>query len=99
MLAAKASLALRVDALGEDVTADLGIEHRARLEIRLKSLEEGFVSKFKFLCSLTQLVHLQFSCDIFGGFFSTRASCKRLVMINFDKHMSEACAVRTLTGY
>ena len=46
MLAAKASLGLRVDALGEDVTAELGVEHRARLETRLKALEEGYVSTF-----------------------------------------------------
>lgn len=41
MLAAKASLAARVDALGENVTSELGIEHRAALTIRLKELEEG----------------------------------------------------------
>ena len=44
MLAGKASLGIRVDALGEDVNAELGIEHKATLEARLKSLEEGFVS-------------------------------------------------------
>ena len=52
MLAAKASLALRVDALGEEVSADLGIEHRARLEMRLKALEEGYVRKFTHFSSL-----------------------------------------------
>ena len=41
MLAAKASLATRVDALGEEVTDELGIEHRAKLEAKLKFLEEG----------------------------------------------------------
>lgn len=41
MLAAKASLATRVDALGEDGTFDLGVEHRAKLEARLRILEEG----------------------------------------------------------
>lgn len=41
MLAAKSALGCRVDALGEDVTNELGIEHRARLEQRLKVLEEG----------------------------------------------------------
>jgi nucleolar protein 58 len=40
MLAAKASLAIRVDALGEDVTSEMGIEHRAKLEKRLRQLEE-----------------------------------------------------------
>jgi nucleolar protein 58 len=41
MLAAKASLATRVDALGEETTHELGTEHRAKLEARLKFLEEG----------------------------------------------------------
>jgi len=41
-LAAKASLAIRVDALGEgDANTDFGMEHRAKLESRLRSLEEG----------------------------------------------------------
>lgn len=33
MLAAKASLACRVDALGEETNTDLGIEHRAKVII------------------------------------------------------------------
>ncbi|KAL2715561.1 nucleolar protein 58 [Vespula squamosa] len=41
MLAAKASLATRVDALGEDVNFNLGAEHKAKLESRLRVLEEG----------------------------------------------------------
>lgn len=41
MLAAKASLAIRVDALGEESNNELGIEHRAKLESRLRMLEEG----------------------------------------------------------
>ncbi|CAH1391198.1 unnamed protein product [Nezara viridula] len=42
-LAAKASLASRVDALGDDVSGntDLGLEIRAKIERHLKSLEEG----------------------------------------------------------
>ncbi|XP_058119271.1 nucleolar protein 58 isoform X1 [Anopheles coustani] len=40
-LAAKASLATRVDAFGDDVTMQLGIDHRAKLETRLRILEEG----------------------------------------------------------
>lgn len=43
MLAAKAALSIRVDALGEDMNADLGIEHRAKLERRARDLEEGKV--------------------------------------------------------
>lgn len=45
MLAAKAALACRVDALGENVTNELGIEHRAKLEYRLKQLEEGGIRR------------------------------------------------------
>jgi nucleolar protein 58 len=45
MLAAKAALAIRVDALGEDVNNEMGIEHRATLEKRLHSLEAGIVNK------------------------------------------------------
>ncbi|XP_076763655.1 nop5 ribonucleoprotein [Xylocopa sonorina] len=41
MLAAKASLATRVDALGENGNFDLGAEHKAKLEARLRILEEG----------------------------------------------------------
>ncbi|CAO1419406.1 unnamed protein product [Diamesa hyperborea] len=44
-LAAKASLATRVDAFGEEATFDLGTEHRARLETRLRILEEGNMRK------------------------------------------------------
>ncbi|KAG8297645.1 Nucleolar protein 58 [Homalodisca vitripennis] len=41
MLAAKAALACRVDALGEDTNLDLGAEHKAKLEARLRLLEDG----------------------------------------------------------
>ncbi|CAB3365250.1 Hypothetical predicted protein [Cloeon dipterum] len=41
MLAAKASLACRVDALGEDGNVDLGAEHKAKLASRMRNLEEG----------------------------------------------------------
>lgn len=41
MLAAKASLCTRVDALGEDGNFDLGAEHKVKLEARLRILEEG----------------------------------------------------------
>ena len=43
MLAAKASLAIRVDALGEDTGSEMGIEHRAKLEARLRQMEDGQV--------------------------------------------------------
>lgn len=45
MLAAKSSLAARVDALGDDVTTEIGIETRAKLEGRLRHLEEGNIKK------------------------------------------------------
>lgn len=44
-LAAKASLATRVDAFGEDINFDMGIEHRAKLELRLRFLEEGNLTR------------------------------------------------------
>lgn len=44
MLAAKAALAIRVDALGEESNNTLGIEHRANLEKRLRQIEQGIVS-------------------------------------------------------
>jgi len=45
MLAAKAALATRVDALGEETNTDLGIEHRAKVESRIRQLEGGAVTK------------------------------------------------------
>merc|ERR1711934_521335 len=45
MLAAKASLATRVDALGEDTNTDLGIDHRAKVESRIRQLEGGEITK------------------------------------------------------
>merc|ERR1712154_651687 len=45
MLAAKASLACRVDALGEETNTDLGIEHRAKVESRIRQLEGGEITK------------------------------------------------------
>ncbi|XP_029155505.1 nucleolar protein 58 [Nylanderia fulva] len=45
MLAAKASLATRVDALGNSTSYDLGEQHRAKLEARLKQLEEGNIRR------------------------------------------------------
>ncbi|CAH2105149.1 unnamed protein product [Euphydryas editha] len=41
MLAAKAALATRVDALGDDVSFDFGAEHKVKLENKLRLLEEG----------------------------------------------------------
>ena len=47
MLAAKASLAIRVDALGEDVNNEMGIESRVFVEKRLHQLEQGVVMLFE----------------------------------------------------
>lgn len=44
-LAAKAALATRVDAFGEDTTFTLGAEHKAKLDARLRLLEEGNLRK------------------------------------------------------
>ena len=44
MLAAKTSLAIRVDALGDDTNTEMGLEHRAKLERTMKMLEEQGVS-------------------------------------------------------
>jgi len=45
MLAAKSSLACRVDALGEETSTDLGMEHRAKVEARIKQLESGNLTR------------------------------------------------------
>jgi len=45
MLAAKAAIATRVDALGEETNTDLGIEHRAKVESRIRQLEGGVATK------------------------------------------------------
>merc|ERR1712173_206660 len=45
MLAAKAALATRVDALGEETNTDLGTEHRAKVESRIRQLEGGAITK------------------------------------------------------
>jgi len=41
MLAAKTALAIRYDALGEEVNNEMGIDNRAKLEIRIRAIEEG----------------------------------------------------------
>ena len=48
MLAAKTALAVRYDALGEEVTTEMGIENRAKLEARLRFFEEGGVGFINF---------------------------------------------------
>merc|ERR1712098_17094 len=41
MLAAKAALACRVDAFGEESSTDLGMEHRANVESGIRQLRRG----------------------------------------------------------
>lgn len=55
MLAAKTALAIRYDALGDDVTTEMGIENRAKLEARLRFFEEGGVSKYPFLFAFVSI--------------------------------------------
>lgn len=57
MLAAKAALAIRYDALGEDTNAEMGAENRAKLEARLRQLEERGVSQTKY-CYAVPTLHL-----------------------------------------
>jgi len=45
MLAAKAALACRFDALCEESSSDLGLEHRAKVEARIRMLEGGHQHK------------------------------------------------------
>ena len=45
MLANKASLSVRVDALGEGEGPSIGLEDRAKLEARLRSIEDGDMYK------------------------------------------------------
>ncbi|XP_044755099.1 nucleolar protein 58 [Coccinella septempunctata] len=73
MLAAKAALAIRVDALGEDGIVDLGAEHKAKLEYRLRILEEGNIrrisgtgkaqAKFEKYHGVSQVVQYQSAAD------------------------------------
>jgi len=45
MLAAKSSLAARYDVLGDDVTTEMGIQNRAKIEAKIRFLEEGGMSR------------------------------------------------------
>lgn len=57
MLAAKTALAIRYDALGEDTNAEMGVENRAKLEARLRQLEEKGVRVKSFsICSAVQCI-------------------------------------------
>ena len=52
MLASKTALAIRYDALGEDISTEMGVENRAKLEIRVRNLEEGKVCLFTTILDL-----------------------------------------------
>ena len=45
MLAAKAAPACCVDALSDETSTDLGIEHMAKVESRIRQLEGGVATK------------------------------------------------------
>lgn len=66
MLAAKAALAIRYDALGEDTNAEMGAENRAKLEARLRQLEERGVSTDRCLSSCLFLVFRVGVCSEFS---------------------------------
>jgi len=72
MLAAKTSLMVRKDALGEDeADAELGIEVRAKLERRIKALEEGHVCVCQlpgFLYSTVLHYHIFMDCSLNDAF-------------------------------
>jgi len=46
MLAAKCALAIRYDALAEESSTEMGIDNRAKLEQRVKFMEEGGSKRF-----------------------------------------------------
>lgn len=43
MVAAKTALATRVDALGENVSTQIGLEGRSKVEARMRSIEGGHI--------------------------------------------------------
>lgn len=53
MLAAKASLCVRVDALGEESEPTIGLSSRALVEQRLQNCEQGKVSCLRLLAYLS----------------------------------------------
>ena len=58
MLAGKAALAIRVDALGDETNCEMGLEHRAKLESRIRQMENRGVSRvcgFVSLCDDSNL--------------------------------------------
>ena len=65
MLAAKTALAARVDALGEDSGTAMGIENRAKLEMRLKSLEENQVCNI--FLPVAQETFWHCTCDVLSS--------------------------------
>ena len=52
MLAGKAALAIRVDALGDETNCEMGLEHRAKLESRIRQMENRGVSR---VCGVVSL--------------------------------------------
>ena len=61
MLAAKTVLAIRYDAFGEDSSSAMGVENRAKLEARLRALEDRGVRVM--LCMLESVTcHKLINC-------------------------------------
>ncbi|XP_057333620.1 nucleolar protein 58 [Microplitis mediator] len=90
MLANKASLATRLDALGEDdAGVKLGMEHRAKLELRLRMLEEGNVkrisgtgkakAKFEKYHSKSEVMQYPAAADVVVGKKRTHDESKVLI--------------------
>lgn len=56
MLAAKTTLAVRYDALGEDGSQEIGLQGRAKIESRLREVEQGQVRQLAWSCSCCDLI-------------------------------------------
>ncbi|KYM89884.1 Nucleolar protein 58 [Atta colombica] len=93
MLAAKASLATRVDALGDTASFELGAEHKVKLEARLRMLEEGNIrrisgtakAKAKFEKYQVKNEYMQYSTSI----DSTLTTKKRPLIEEIETQESE----------
>jgi len=93
MLAAKASLATRVDALGDTANFELGAEHKVKLEARLRVLEEGNIrrisgtakAKAKFEKYQVKNEYMQYSTSI----DSTLTTKKRPLIEEIETQESE----------
>lgn len=103
MLAAKASLATRVDALGDTTSFELGAEHKVKLEARLRVLEEGNIrrisgtakAKAKFEKYQVKNEYMQYSTSI----DSTLTTKKRPLIEEIETKESEEMPKRKKKKY